>query len=348
MTETLFAPSRETLDGDILVLPGVSLLSLASTLDPLRGANRVAGRTLYRWRLLSPDGAPVATSSGLSLPVEGRFDPDQVHGVLILVAAFDALRHSTPDLLARLRRAARRGAAVGGVEAGAWTLALAGLLSGRRATTHWEDLEAFAARFPEVDVRPDRFVLDGPRFTTGGASPALDMMLALIGARQGPALALDVASLFIYDPSRAAEDPQPSVSLGRLDRLEPRVAAAIRLMEAHVEAPLSIDAIARRVNVGRRTLETAFRRAVGLSPQAYFAAIRLNAGRRLVLESANSVAEIAPMTGFASASAFARAFRARFGLSPREARRRTLGPALPGRAFTGEAPLEDGRGRAVM
>ena len=150
---------------------------------------------------------------------------------------------------------ARRGVPLGGVEAGAWALALAGLLSGRRATTHWEDLEEFAARFPDIDVRPDRFVVDGPRFTTGGASPALDMMLNLIRARQGYALALDVASIFIYDQSRAAEDPQPMVSLGRLGWHEPRVSAAIRLMEERVERPLAIPAIARRAGVGARTLE---------------------------------------------------------------------------------------------
>ncbi len=317
----LFAPSVDRLDLDILALPDLSLLCLASTLEPLRAANRVAGRTLYGWRLLSPDGAAVSTSSGLPIPVEGKFNSESVRDALIVVASFNVFRHSTPALLAGLRRAVRRGGPLGGVEAGAWVLALAGLLDGRRATTHWEDLEEFAGRFPNIDVRRDRFVVDGPRFTTGGASPALDMMLNLIRARQGYALALDVASIFIYDQSRAAEDPQPMVSLGRLGWHEPRVSAAIRLMEERVERPLAIPAIAKRAGVGARTLEGLFLRTVGMPPRDYYLALRLNAGRRLVLESRKSMTEIAATTGFGSASAFARSFRSRFGESPREARR---------------------------
>jgi transcriptional regulator GlxA family with amidase domain len=331
----LFAPTSEALDVDILVLPDVSLLCFASTIEPLRAANRVSARPIYRWRLLSADGAPVLTSSGLPVPVHGAFDPGTVPGALIVVASFNVFQHSTPALLAGLRRVARRGVPLGGVEAGAWTLALAGLLDGRRATTHWEDLDEFAARFPSVEVRPDRFVVDGPRFTTGGASPALDMMLHLIRSRQGYALALDVASIFIYDQSRAPEDPQPVVSLGRLGWHEPRVSTAIRLMEERIERPIAIPAIARRAGVSARALETLFLRTVGLSPRDYYLALRLNAGRRLVLETLKSVTEISAITGFGSASAFARSFRSRFGESPREARRRRAldaGPTAPHRA----------------
>jgi transcriptional regulator GlxA family with amidase domain len=310
----------------------VSLLSLASTIEPLRAANRVSARPVYRWRLVSADGAPVVTSSGLPIAVQAAFDPGAVPGALIVVASFNVFHHSTPKLLSGLRLVGRRGVPLGGVESGAWTLALAGLLDGRRATTHWEDLEEFAARFPAVAVRPDRFVVDGQRFTTGGASPALDMMLHLIRSRQGYAMALDVASIFIYDQSRAPEDPQPVVSLGRLGWNEPRVSKAIRLMEERVERPIAIPAIAKRAGISARALETLFLRTVGLPPRDYYLALRLNAGRRLVLETRKSVTEISAMTGFGSASAFARSFRSRFGESPREARRRRVAsdsPRLP-------------------
>ena len=99
-------------------------------------------------------------------------------------------------------------------------------------------MEDFAAAFPGADVRPDRYVIDGPVFTTGGASPTFDLMLHLIRSRLGMAVALDVASVFIYDQARAATDAQPLVSLGRLDGYDPRLAQAIRLMEAHVDQPL--------------------------------------------------------------------------------------------------------------
>ncbi len=317
---TLFAPASEPLDIDFLVLPDVSLLSLAATIEPLRAANRVAGRVLYRRRLLSPDGRAVPTSGGLPIPVEAPFSSDDARDCLVVVAAFNVATHARPPLLAALRRVARRSVTIGGVESGSWVLAMAGLLNGRSATTHWEDLEEFGARFPEIDVRPDRYVIDGARFTTGGASPALDLMLHLIRARHGHALALDVASIFIYDELRAAVDPQPMVSLGRLGREEPRVAAAIRIMEERIERPVAIPRVAQQAGIGARMLETLFARTVGMSPRGYYAALRLNAGRRLVLETQKSMTEIAAQTGFASASAFARSFRGRFGESPRAAR----------------------------
>ena len=155
-----------------------------------------------------------------------------------------------------LRRAARRRAPSAASRPAPGCSARAGLLEGRAATTHWEDLEEFAAAFPGADVRPDRYVIDGPVFTAGGASPTFDLMLHLIRSRLGMAVALDVASVFIYDEAHAATDAQPLVSLGRLDGASRGSPQAIRLMEAHVDQPLTVAAIARRVGVSARTLET--------------------------------------------------------------------------------------------
>ena len=327
----IFQPAERPLDLTLLVLPESSLLSVASTLDPLRAANRVSDRTAYRWRVVSPDGRPAATTCGLALPVEGAFDPEAAGAALIVVGGFQVFHHATPKLLAGVRRAAQRGAALGGIEAGAWVLGLAGLLDGRRATTHWEDLEDFATRFPRVEVLPDRYVVDGPCFTSGGASPSFDMMLQLIRSRQGYGAALDTASVFIYDEVHAGSDVQPLVSLGRLDWHEPRVAAAIRLMERHLDDPLPVAHIARRVGVTARTLETLFGRTVGTGPGAYYLDLRLNAARRLLLDARLPAAEVALRSGFSSISTFSRAFKRRFGLSPSVFRRQAQGaePAAP-------------------
>ena len=322
---TIFAPDPAPLSLDLLVTAEANLLSLAATLDPLRASNRIAGRALYRWRLVSPDGAPPRLGAGFALPVDGAFAPEAAHDALIVIASFEVERHATPALLARLRAAARRRRALGGVEAGPWLLAKAGLLEGRRATTHWEDFESFALAHPEIDLRPDRYVIDGPRFTTGGAAPALDMMLALIRARQGAAFAVDVASVFSYDDSLPAEAEQSSVALGRLAERAPRLAEAIRAMAARLDAPLPIPAIARRAGVSERSLEAEFRRVLGATPQAHYLALRLGAARRMLRDGAAPVTEIAAATGFGSASAFARAFRARFGESPTALRRRAQG-----------------------
>jgi transcriptional regulator GlxA family with amidase domain len=317
----IFTHSDEPLDVTLLLFSGLSLMSLAATLDPLRGANRVLGRPAYRWKLVSMDGAMPVASCGLPIPVDGAFDPAGEQDALVVIAAFNAIRHATPQILRALRTGAKRSAIVGGIESGSWLMGFAGLLDGRRATTHWEDLEDFAARFPNVDVQPDRWVVDEPVFTTGGATPALDCMLALIRARSGYSAALDVASLYIYEEVRTGSDVQPIVSLGRIRQHEPRVAEAIRIMETHIDGPLTIATIAHRVGLSTRGLETLFLRIVDVSPGAYYLTLRLNAARRLVVDTNLPIADIAERTGFAAIASLSRAFRRQFGQPPSVVRR---------------------------
>jgi transcriptional regulator GlxA family with amidase domain len=313
---TIFRPERAPLKVTLLVLPGSSIMCVASAVDPLRAANRIVDARLFEFRLVSGDGEAPVTTCGLPVAVAGRFDPAESADVVVVVAGFGAEAHATPALFSDLRRAARAARAIGGVEAGTWLLGRAGLLEGRAATTHWEDLEDFAAAFPGADVRPDRYVIDGPVFTTGGASPTFDLMLHLIRTRLGMAVALDVASVFIYDQARLATDAQPLVSLGRLDGYDPRLAQAIRLMEAHVDQPLTVGAIARRTGLTPRTLEKVFGASLGETPGAYYLRLRLSAARRLVVDTRVPMAEIAARTGFSSAATFSRAFSKAFGKAP--------------------------------
>ncbi len=320
-TATIFAPSAEPLRVAVLVFSGCSIMCVASTIDPLRAANRIAGRTIFDWTLVSPDGRPAITTSGLPVAVAGRFEPGARADVLLAIGGFGTRYEAVPQLAARFRKAAMSARAVGGVEAGGWLLGRAGLLDGRAATTHWEDLEDFSASFPQAEVRADRYVIDGPVMTSGGASPTFDLMLHLVRARLGAAVALDVASVFIYEQARVAADPQPLVSLGRVDRQDPRLAQAIRLMEAHLDRPLTMSAIALRVGLSARALEQLFARALGETPGAYSLRLRLNAARRLVLDTAEPMAAIAARTGFSSASTFSRAFVSAFGVPPGRMRR---------------------------
>ena len=320
-SETIFAAGNAALDLTFLVLPGASILCVASAVDPLRAANRIAGRPLYNWRLVSADGRTPETSSGLPVAVAGRFDPDARHETLVAIGGFGTASLARSTLVAGFSRAARRARAVGGIEAGAWLLGHCGLLEGQPATTHWEDFEDFRAAFPGTAVLPDRYVISGRVFTTGGASPTFDLMLHLIGARQGMALAMSVGAVFGYDPSRAAGEAQPSVSLGALGRPDPRIAEAVRLMEGHVAAPLTVSAIAKRVGVSQRMLEQDFARAIGEPPGRYYLRLRLAAARKMVTDTALPLTEIAARTGFSSPSAFSRAFRGAYGAAARELRR---------------------------
>src|SRR5262249_54614964 len=312
-------------------------MSLAATMEPLRAANRVSGRALYDWRLLSPDGRPPVRSSGVPLPVAGALDPKPPRDALIVVAAFEA-RSRGEGLAARLRAIARARVPLGGIESGSWILARAGLLDGYRATAHWEEVDEFAAAFPAVDVVADRFVIDRERFTGGGAVPALDIMLHLIGAQHGMATALNLANIFIYDREHLPADRQSIVQVGRLGFIEPRLSAAIRRMEGSIEEPLKVATIADEIGLSARSMQTLFTRHLGVAPPGCCLGLRPDVARRLLAQSRRSLVEIAVACGFASASAFSRAFRRRYGTSPRLLRRAGI--------TTGALRQADVRGRA--
>jgi transcriptional regulator GlxA family with amidase domain len=318
----------EPLRFDVLVQDQFSLMCLAAVVEPLRAANRVAVQPLYRWRVLSRDGKAAVSTSGLSIGVDGAFQPSDERDALFLIGSFNT-RVTDRALRADLRRAARGGAIMGAIEAGSWELARAGLLDGYAATTHWEDLDEFAASFPKVAVRQDRFVMDRKRWTAGGAAPALDMILTMLRQGHGLPLALNVASVFVYDQTLPGSTPQPVVSLGRLLGDDPILARAITLMQRHLEEPLSLQALAAKAGVLRRTLEMRFRAQLGQSPHAYYLDLRLSAAKRTLEQSVMSVAEVATAHGFGSASAFARAFRQRFKMSPLAARAAMRMPVPP-------------------
>ncbi|RCS24482.1 GlxA family transcriptional regulator [Phyllobacterium salinisoli] len=305
----LFMPDAKALEVTVLVFSGASLMCVASTIDPMRAANRVSGGTLFKWRIVSLDGKPAITTCGLPIAVSGSFDASEKADMLLVVGGFGTSEIARTTFTANLRRAVHNYRMIGGIEAGSWLLGRAGLLSGRKATTHWEDMEEFTAAFPDTDVRPDRYVIDGPVFTSGGASPTFDLMLHLIRSRVGMSVALDVASVFIYDEAHASSDAQPLVSLGRLDDVHPKLAEAIRLMERHIDAPLTVGAIAKRCGLSARSLEKIFLKAVGEGPGRYYLRLRLKVARRLVTDTRSPLADIAARTGFSSAAAFTRTFR---------------------------------------
>lgn len=295
-------------------------MSVASVIDPMRAANRVSGQMMFERKMLSLDGEPIQLTCALPLAVEGRLDERVGGDLLVIIGGFNQHSHVNSANLARIKKVVSAFKMVAGVEAGTWILGRAGLLDGKKATTHWEDFEIFAEAFPDVEVQRDRFVIDGNVMTCGGASPALDMMLDLIRRRHGTPLALSAASVFIYDEVHVHSDAQPLVSLGTLVGVDRRLENAIRLMEARIENPLPIGAIAQRCNVSVKTLENVFNRLLGQPPARYYLALRLQAADRMVVESGISILEIAVRTGFGSLAAFSRAYSKQFGMSPKQAR----------------------------
>jgi transcriptional regulator GlxA family with amidase domain len=315
----IFTASREPLTIAVLVLPHASILEVASVLDPMRAANRHLGEEAYRWRVVSPDGRPVPLTCGIELPSSGPLGAAEGADVLMVIVGYRQEEVATRAFLRDLRRIAGRFRMVAGVDAGAWVMARVGLLDGYRATVHWEELEDFAAAFPQMECLPDRYVIDRNRVTVGGAGPAQDLMLHLIGARHGAPLARQVAASFLTT-ERAGHEPQ--VAPPQRDvRLDGRVAEAIARMEARLDDPPAMAGLAREVGLSPRRMESLFRQYLGESPAAYGLGLRLQAARRMVTDTRHPLAEVALRTGFSSPSTLSRAFSKRFGIAPGRLRR---------------------------
>lgn len=314
-------PREGSVQAAILLAPGFSNLTLASIMEPLRAAGRLAGRRLYELLLVSEDGGPVISSSGLEIAVGARLSELKAPPFLFLVSSFQAEDFCRPEPLRQLRRLAAEGSLMAGLESGAYILARAGLLEGYRATFHWEDYESLRARFPAVELVEDRYVVDRDRATTGGAIPTLDFAISLLRRQQGFGLALEVASTLIYEQESSPRDAQRAISLGRLKWAEPKIAAAVDLMEGHLEEVLAIKEIAQRVGLSERALHRDFTRVLGSSPSRFYQWARLNAARRLLLQTDLPIPEVALACGFQDRSAFSRAFKSRFGEAPGVLRR---------------------------
>lgn len=315
--DSIFTPSTRPLSVALLVFPDTNTLSFAAAVDPLRAANRQAGRMLFDWQYMTPTPASSRLTSGVEVagtPLARLLRTD----LLLVVAGFDLQTHASPAISASLRRLAGTGATLAGIDGGPWILAQAGLLNGHVATTHWEDLSDFASRFPEVTTVANRFCISQRRMTCAGAVPALDMMLHLIAARYGRSLAARVAGAFIHD---SATDPaRPQTRAGPDPRHNRITREASTLMQQALDQPLKIPDIAARINLSPRALEAQFQARLGQSPKAHYLTLRLSEALRLVTQTDMALIDVALATGFSSAASFARAFRGAHGTSARALR----------------------------
>ncbi|OJT99585.1 MAG: AraC family transcriptional regulator [Rhizobium sp. 63-7] len=321
----MFAVIPETLDIDLLVLPDTNLILVASVIEPLRVVNRIVGRDLYRWRIFSPDGQSIETKSRIPVPVDGAFRPENETAPLFVLSSHNWRRNATPALKMALSKTARHRSMVAGIESGTWLLAETSLLDSVRATTHWEDFDDFASAYPQIDMVRERFVIDGKRITTGGSLPTVDLMLEIVRRRQGYSLALEVSRQFIYEQADRRQETSAMPSTGSMRVMDQRVAQAVKLMEEHIDEPLLLARLARRIGLSARHLQALFQESIGVPPHVHYLALRLNAARRKVIESRLPFADIALATGFNSASAFARSYKAHFRESASETRRRLQG-----------------------
>jgi len=310
------------------LVPNFPMMAFAAAIEPLRAANRLTGDQLFAWRLYSRDGAAVRASNGIEINAHGAISDGATLDMLLVCAG---TRESCEDeaLHKWLRRLAHRGTSIGSISLGAYVLAYAGLLDGRRCALHWESLAAFAEQFPRIRTTTDIFVIDGNRWTCSGGTAGLDMMLQAIAARDGLALANDVSEQFIHPRIRGTHDPQRMAIQSRLGVANKKLLAAIGLMEDIDDEPRKVAQIAAAVDLSPRQLERLFAKYLRATPGRYYLELRLDRARMLLLQTTKPILNIAVACGFASASHFSRCYRARYGHKPSEERSAALVERTP-------------------
>ena len=306
---------------DFLLLPEFSFIGFAALVEPLRIANRFLPGA-YAWRMVSEDGQPVTASNGIALHPEARLsDPSQA-SVVFAIASFNPLQHTSQSLCRQLQKRVQQGQRLGAIDTGCFVLAEAGLLQDASVTLHWEAVPAFQERYPQITVQGEsRFTLSPQLMTSAGAMASVDMMLEVISRDHGNALALQVSEQLVSGWVRERAEHQRLQISARYKVHNARVVQVIERMEQHLEEALPSDTLAAQVHITRRQLERLFQDHLQTSPVQFYLRLRLERARHLLRQTSMGVIEVGLACGFASASAFSRAYRRKYGVAPSEDRR---------------------------
>jgi transcriptional regulator GlxA family with amidase domain len=305
----------------IPVFDGVQSLDVTGPLE----AFTIAGG--YEIRTASLGGAAVRTTSGLRIMPDADLREAGLRGDsaldLLLVPGGAGARRRDPELVGWLRENAPKAARLASVCTGAFLLAAAGLLDGRRVTTHWSQCERLAEQYPEVIVDPDPiFVLDGAIATSAGITAGIDLALALVEADLGRAIALRTARALVVFLRRPGSQSQFSTQLSAQLADRQPLREVQQWIADHPAADLSVETLAERANLSPRHFARAFAAEVGMAPGQYVDRTRLETARRYLEDSAAGVAETARACGYGTPEAMRRAFIRTLGVSPVEYRRR--------------------------
>jgi len=304
-----------------LTLPNFSMIAFTSAVEVLRMTNYVGRATHYRWSVVSTDGVPVRASNGVTVTPTRTLDEAGVPDVLIVCGGTQIRGAVDATVRTVLAELGERGVPLGALCTGAYALMSAGLLDDYRCTVHWEDMSSLHREFPRVKFTDELFVIDRDRLTCTGGTAPLDLMLHLVGERLGENLAAQVSAQFILERIRSASDHQPIPVDARIGFSRAELIEVVRLMEANIEEPLSLEELARLVRLSQRHLQRMFKIYLDQSPTHYYLSLRLRRARELLRTTDASIAHVTATCGFQSACHFSKAYRAQFGYAPSRERR---------------------------
>ena len=300
---------------------GVKMLDVAGPAEVFAEANRFGAR--YSLSYVSASGKPVLTSVGIELSVEGL--PSAIPDLDTVIVAGAEMLATLPvpvDLIAAIRRLRPHCRRLVSICTGSFALGAAGVLTGRRATTHWQHARLLSLTYPDVRVEPDAlFVEDDGVFTSAGVSTGIDLALALVEQDYGPDLARTVARNLVMFMQRPGGQSQFSAPLRIRRPRTPTLRAVTDLVCAQPALDHSTKALASRVGVGSRHLARMFAAELDVTPARFVEQVRLDHAQ-VLLEAGHGVAEAARVAGFGSSETMRRTFVARLGISPNHYRAR--------------------------
>jgi transcriptional regulator GlxA family with amidase domain len=302
----------------IVVRDGIQSLDATGPFEVFHAAGQVSPSAGYDIVLAAPDAGTVTTESGLRLGVDTTLADIRRVDTLV-VAGGRGMREAIDDqpFLHQVARLGARATRVTSVCTGAAVLAAAGLLDGKRATTHWAYAGWLARRWPQVHVDPDAiYINDGSVWTSAGVTAGMDLALALVAADHGPELAHTVATWLVMFIRRAGGQSQFSPQLRAAAPSHPSLQALLAELPDHLDGDLSVRRLAERAAMSERTFARAFRAQTGITPAAHVEELRLDAAQRLLETTDLGVAAIARVVGLGSAETLHRSFRRRVGTTP--------------------------------
>jgi len=309
----------------VVVFADVQALDVTGPSEVFSLAHRAAPDGAYAIELVAAEPGAIRTSSGLALIPDRAVDRCAGAIDTLVVAGGLGVPQAARDerLIAWLRLAARRSRRVASVCTGAFLLARAGLLDGRRATTHWAACAALERNYPAVDVEPDPiFVRDGNVYTSAGVTAGIDLALALVEEDLGRVAALDVARSLVLFIRRPGGQAQFSAGLAGQSASQPGIRVLQSWIADHLEADLSVPALADRSFMSQRNFARVFARETGMTPAAYVEALRVERARTLLETTELQLDEVARRCGFGTVETLRRAFARRLRVSPSDYRAR--------------------------
>jgi len=304
----------------VLVFPGFQLLDAAGPISVFEIAARFAGSP-PSIKVLAVTPGPVRSSSGVELLARG-LRPSGAISTLI-VAGGEGVRTAATcqKILAFVRAIAKRGVRVASVCSGAYILAEAGVLDGRRATTHWQRTRHFLTAYPKIKLEPDRiFVRDGNIWSSAGISAGIDLALALVAEDFGDEIAQKTASQLVLYQRRSGGQSQFS-SLLELKAPTGRFGPLLSWAREHLDAPLTVEDLAEQAGLSSRHFARAFIAETGTTPSKAIERLRIEVARQRVQSSSEAIERVAESTGFRDPERMRRAFIRAFGQPPQSLRR---------------------------